>query len=78
MSPSAGNIFVSVTRPGKETKTVEVAAGSTVEDVFVKADIARSDYQAYTVTDEDGDNLTLSDALNSSTQLICGARVAGA
>lgn len=78
MSPAQGNIYVAITRTGKETAHVEVPSGSTVQDTFVKAGFSPSDYNSWTITDEDGDTLRLTDRLTSSTQLICGGRVAGA
>lgn len=71
-------IFIAITRPGKETKHVELEKGSTVEDAFVKAGFSRSDYSGWSVTDEDGDTLSLSDTLNNSGQLIAGTKVSGA
>lgn len=78
MSPAGGNIFVTITRPGKETKHVEVPTGSTLEYVFQKAGFAQAEYSGWSVTDEEGDSLALNDSLDTTTALVVGARVAGA
>lgn len=71
-------IFIAITRTGKDTKHVEVEKGATVESAFIKAGFSSSDYSSWTVTDEDGDTLSLSDTLNNSGQLIVGKKVSGA
>ena len=71
-------IFIAVTRPGKDTAHVELDKGSTVEQAFVKAGFSRDDYAKWSITDEDGDSLSLNDTLNNSGQLICGTKVSGA
>lgn len=75
---STSNIYVTLVRPGKTAKTVEVPNGATVEDALLKAGISSSDYNAWSFTDEDGDSLRLADTLANSTQIICGQRVEGA
>lgn len=71
-------LFIAITRPGKDTKHVEVEKGSTVEQAFIKAEFSRDDYSKWSVTDEDGDSLSLTDTLNNSGQLIAGTKVSGA
>ena len=79
MSPaSTPTIMVSVVRTGKQTKTVEVPSGSTVEQIFIAAGFDRATYANWTVTDEEGDVLQLNTTRDASTQLICGQRVDGA
>lgn len=72
------NIYVTIVRTGKDEVTETVASGSTVREVFVQAGIEASVYNGWTVTDEDGDSLTLDSVLYQTTALICGARVNGA
>lgn len=71
-------IFIAITRTGKETKHVEVEKNSTVEAAFQKAGFSRTDYADWTITDEDGDSLQLTDVLTNSGQLIVGKKVSGA
>lgn len=75
---SANQIHVTLVRPGKDAKTVELPKGRSVRDAFVAAEIESSVFSAWAVTDEEGDSLRLDDTLNSSTTLICGAKVDGA
>lgn len=76
MSPQT--IYVTIVRPGKAAQTVDVPAGSTVEDVFRKAGFSESDYRNWHITDEDGDSLSLSSTLFQTTQIVAGPRVDGA
>lgn len=73
-----GNIYVTIVRTGKDEVTESVAPGTTVREVFNQAGIASDVYNGWSVTDEDGDSLSLDSQLHNSTALICGARVDGA
>lgn len=75
---SANVVYVTLVRPGKDAKTVEVPKGNTIRDAFIAAEIESSVFSGWTITDEDGDALRLDDTLTSSTTLICGAKVDGA
>jgi hypothetical protein len=75
---STGQVAVTFVRPGKQPKTVMVSSGRTVRNALDAAEISSADYNNWVFTDEDGDNLTLDDALYNSTQIICGGRVDGA
>jgi hypothetical protein len=75
---STGQVAVTFVRPGKQPKTVLVASGSTLRSALDYAEIASADYNGWSFTDEDGDTLTLNDAVSASTQIICGGRVDGA
>lgn len=72
------NIYVTIVRTGKEEVTETVASGSTVRQVFESAGLDSATYNGWTITDEEGDSLTLDSTLHNSTALICGARVNGA
>lgn len=78
MSPALPNIMVSLVRQGKNTVTVEVPSGSTVEYALVKAGFSRDDYARWSFTDEEGDVLQLSTTRDASTQIVCGQKVDGA
>lgn len=72
------NIYVTIVRTGKEEVTETVESGSTVRQVLDQAGIAAATYNGWSITDEEGDSLTLDSSLYNSTALICGARVNGA
>lgn len=72
------NVYITIIRTGKDEVTVTLPAGATVREAFEKADIAPAVYNAWSITDEDGNSMSLSSTLSSSTALVCGARTNGA
>lgn len=75
---SSEDIYVNVVRPGKETKTVSVTQGVSVEAVFIKAGIEAELYRSWTITNERGETLGLGSTLHETTKLVCGGKVDGA
>jgi hypothetical protein len=75
---STGQVAITFVRPGKQPKTVLVSAGVSLRSALDQAEIAATDYNGWSFTDEDRDTLSLNDALTNSTQVICGGRVDGA
>jgi hypothetical protein len=73
-----GDIYVTIVRTGKQEVTEAVQPGTTVREVFEKAGIPSSTYSGWSITDEEGDSLTLDSQLHNSTALVCGGRVDGA
>lgn len=72
------NIYITIVRTGKNEVTESVAPGTSVSAVLDQAGISSTTYNGWTITDEDGDSLSLTSPLHASTALICGARVNGA
>lgn len=72
------NIFITIVRTGKQEVTETVSAGATVREVFEQAGISSDVYGSWSITDENGDTLTLNSELWATTALICGARTNGA
>lgn len=75
---STGNIYVTIIRTGKNEVTETVRQGATPREVFEQAGVASSVYSSWAIQDEDGNTLSLDTPINSSTALVCGARVDGA
>lgn len=74
----SAQVAITFVRPGKQPKTVMVAHATTLRAALDAAEIPSSDYNGWSFTDEEGDNLQLGDSLTASTQVICGGRVDGA
>lgn len=71
-------IYITIVRTGKSEVTEGVESGTTVREVFEKAGIANTVYEGWSITDEEGESLSLESQLHSSTALVCGARTNGA
>ncbi len=72
------NIYITVVRTGKDAIHETVESGTTVREVFEQAGIETSIYESWSVTNEDGDSLTLGSQLYETQALVCGARTDGA
>ena len=72
------NIYITIVRTGKDAAHETVTEGTTVREVFEQAGLESGVYSTWSVTDEDGNSLSLDSQLYETAALVCGARTDGA